>query len=248
MRQKLGETRTSVRDRHALVCPDSHERTTLPNWPGSEVIFVITPQTGARFTEFFVDLPAEAVGREPLIGIQRFLFVLSGKVSLSVDGKTHQLGVEGYAFLPADRAHEIRALEKSRIIVMEKRYIELADEGRPEPFVGRVGEVARSPMKGDDMIMLQKLLPAGNAFDCEVNIMDFAPGGSLPYVETHFMEHGLLLLNGGGVYRLDNSWYPVEAGDVIWMGPFAAQWFGALGRTNARYLIYKNWNRDPHVS
>lgn len=248
MRQKFGETRTSVRDRHALVCPDSHERTTLPNWPGSEVIFVITPQTGARFTEFFVDLPADAVGREPLIGIQRFFFVLSGKVSLLVDGKTHRLGVEGYAFLPADRPHEIRALEKSRVIVLEKRYIELADEGRPEPFVGRVGDVARSPMKGDDMIMLQKLLPAGNAFDCEVNIMDFAPGGSLPYVETHFMEHGLLLLNGGGVYRLDNSWYSVEAGDIIWMGPFAAQWFGALGRTNARYLIYKNWNRDPHVS
>ncbi|WP_315918279.1 (S)-ureidoglycine aminohydrolase [Mesorhizobium sp. SP-1A] len=248
MRQKLGETRTSIQQRHALICPDSHERTTLPNWPGSEVIFVITPQTGARFTEFFADLPAGAVGYEPLAGVQRFFFVLSGKVALSVDGKSHELGVESYAFLPADRPHQIRAIEASRIVVLEKRYIPLAGEKDPETVVGRVADVPRTPMKGDDMLMLQKLLPAGNAFDCEVNIMDFAPGGSLPYVETHFMEHGLLLLNGGGIYRLDNSWYSVEGGDVIWMGPFAAQWFGAIGRTNARYLIYKNWNRDPHVS
>jgi (S)-ureidoglycine aminohydrolase len=60
------------------------------------------------------------------------------------------------------------------------------------------------------------------------------------------MEHGLLFLNGGGIYRLGASWYPVEQGDVIWMGPFEPQWFGAIGKTNARYLIYKNWNRDPH--
>jgi (S)-ureidoglycine aminohydrolase len=64
-------------------------------------------------------------------------------------------------------------------------------------------------------------------------------------VETHFVEHGLLMLDGGGVYRLDDNWYPVAAGDVIWMGPYCPQWFGALGATPARYLIYKNWNRDP---
>jgi (S)-ureidoglycine aminohydrolase len=55
------------------------------------------------------------------------------------------------------------------------------------------------------------------------------------------MEHGLLMLDGGGVYRLDESWYSVSAGDVIWIGPFCPQWFGAIGRQNARYLIYKNW-------
>ena len=37
-------------------------------------------------------------------------------------------------------------------------------------------------------------------------------------VEIHVMEHGLLMLEGGGIYRLGDSWYPVEAGDFIWMG------------------------------
>ena len=248
MRQRLGETRSSVRERHALMSADSHERTTLPNWPGSEVIFVITPQLGARFTEYFVDLPERAAGHEPLPGIERFVFVLSGKVELAIDGATHTLDPEGYAFLPAGRAHTIHAAAKSRLVVLEKPYVALQGKGPTEPFVGSVGALTAAPMKGDDMLMLQKLLPADESYDCEVNIRNFSPGASLPYVETHFMEHGLLMLDGGGIYRLDTSWYSVEAGDVIWMGPFSAQWFGAIGRTNARYLIYKNWNRDPHVS
>lgn len=248
MRQHFGETRTSIKDRHALISADSHERTMLPNWPGCEVIFAITPQLGARFTEFFVEMPAGAAGHPPLSGVQRFLFVLSGKIELSVDGKTYELEEEAYAFLPADHQHRVNATKASRIIVLEKPYIDLADSERPWVVVAQVGDVPRSAMKGDDRLMLQKLLPAGSGFDCEVNIMDFAPGSSLPYVETHFMEHGLLFLNGGGVYRLDNSWYSVDKGDVIWMGPFSAQWFGAIGRSNARYLIYKNWNRDPHAS
>ena len=248
MRQKLGETRTSVRDRHALVCADSHERTTLPNWPGSELIFVITPQMGARFTEYFGDMPEGKVARSPLKGIQRFLFVLSGRVEISFDDEIHELSEEGYAFIPADSAHEIRAIVQSRLLVLEKSYVELVGQSGPQKCIGHAGDHEAVPMKGDDGLMLQKLLPADLGFDCEVNIMDFAPGASLPYVETHFMEHGLLFLNGGGIFRLDNSWYSVERGDIIWMGPFCAQWFGAIGRSNARYLIYKNWNRDPHAA
>ncbi len=49
-------------------------------------------------------------------------------------------------------------------------------------------------------------------------------------VEIHVMEHGLLMLEGGGIYRLGDRWYPVTAGDFIWMAPYCPQWFGALGR------------------
>jgi len=64
-------------------------------------------------------------------------------------------------------------------------------------------------------------------------------------VEIHVMEHGLLMLEGGGIYRLADCWYPVTAGDFIWMGPYCPQWFGALGKVPAKYLIYKDWNRGP---
>jgi (S)-ureidoglycine aminohydrolase len=29
------------------------------------------------------------------------------------------------------------------------------------------------------------------------------------------------------------------------MAPYCPQWFGALGKTPAKYLIYKDWNRHP---
>jgi (S)-ureidoglycine aminohydrolase len=57
------------------------------------------------------------------------------------------------------------------------------------------------------------------------------------------MEHGLLMLSGQGVYRLEDSWYPVAAGDVIWMAPYCPQWFVAMGKSPASYLYYKDVNR-----
>ncbi len=64
-------------------------------------------------------------------------------------------------------------------------------------------------------------------------------------VEIHVMEHGLMILEGGGIYRLGDHWYPVQEGDFIWMAQYCPQWFGALGKVPSKYLIYKDWNRHP---
>ena len=81
------------------------------------------------------------------------------------------------------------------------------------------------------------------SFDMAVNIFNYQPGAHLPFVETHIMEHGLLMLEGKGVYRLEDSWYPVAEGDCIWMAAYCPQWFVAMGKTRASYLYYKNVNR-----
>jgi (S)-ureidoglycine aminohydrolase len=83
------------------------------------------------------------------------------------------------------------------------------------------------------------------SFDFAVNSMVYQPGAALRMVEMHVMEHGLLMLEGGGIYRLGDSWYPVTSGDFIWMAPWCPQWFGAIGKLPAKYLIYKDWNRHP---
>ena len=92
---------------------------------------------------------------------------------------------------------------------------------------------------------LHVLLPDTPSFDLAVNVFRFRPGATLPMVEVHVMEHGLLMLEGQGVYRLGDDWYPVRAGDVIWMAPFCPQWFVAMGKEPAAYLYYKDVNRDP---
>ena len=64
-------------------------------------------------------------------------------------------------------------------------------------------------------------------------------------VEIHVMEHGLLMLEGGGIYRLGDSWYPVVCRRLHLDGAYCPQWFGALGKRPAKYLIYKDWRRHP---
>jgi (S)-ureidoglycine aminohydrolase len=209
------------------------------------LVFVITPQMGARFTQYFAEMSKGATGGAPLGGVERFLFVLEGQATLSIGADRHQLEEEGFALVPADTDHTVTADSETRLAVFERVYLPLEGYGAPDPVIGNVKAVPAAPLKGDDMLMLQKLIPAEAEYDCEFNIMDYSPGAALPYVETHYMEHGLLMLNGGGPYRLDDAWYSVEGGDVIWMGPYCAQWFCAVGRSNARYLIYKNWHRDP---
>jgi hypothetical protein len=43
------------------------------------------------------------------------------------------------------------------------------------------------------------------AFDFAVNTMTYQPGAALSMVEVHIMEHGLLMLEGGGIYRLGDA-------------------------------------------
>ncbi len=117
--------------------------------------------------------------------------------------------------------------------------------GLPAPVFGHEQDVAGQPFLGDPDAILRTLLPTGPAFDLAVNVFTFRPGATLPMVEVHVMEHGLLMLEGQGVYRLGVSWYPVREGDAIWMAPYCPQWFVAMGKQPARYLYYKDVNRDP---
>jgi (S)-ureidoglycine aminohydrolase len=192
---------------------------------------------GARFTQYTAEF-AEG-GRLAATSIQRFIYVLEGELAIS--GRS--LRARDYAYLPAACDLVIESLGESRAAVIEKPYQSLPGRSAPEFFSGREGLIEPKPLLGDAAIEVRCLLPDDPAFDCAVNTMTFQPGAALPMVEIHVMEHGLLMLAGGGIYRLGDCWYPVTAGDFIWMAPHCPQWFGALGNVPARYLIYKDWNR-----
>jgi len=239
--QNLGETRTSYQRDHALLTPDSFIRAPLPGMKDATAIVHAAPVTGAAFTQYTVEFGAR--GSLGVTAAQRFLYVLDGVVSVEIGGKKHRLEKDGYAFLPAGAAHRVVAAQPARAVVIEKEYRALRGIKAPKALIGDEREVAGKPLAGDDALEVRSLLPADPSFDMAVNTMTFAPGATLPMVECHVMEHGLLMLDGGGVYRLGERWYPVAAGDFIWMAPYCPQWFGALGKTPSRYLIYKDWNR-----
>jgi (S)-ureidoglycine aminohydrolase len=129
--------------------------------------------------------------------------------------------------------------------MIEKPYVPLAGVAVPGPLIGREELVTPAPLNGDPDLLVRALVPDDLGHDLAVNTMAYAPGAALGQVEVHVMEHGLLMLEGSMVYRLGDSWYPVTAGDAIWMGPHCPQWACAYGKGQARYLIYKDWSRDP---
>ena len=88
--------------------------------------------------------------------------------------------------------------------------------------------------------------PTDLRHDMHVNIVTLEPGAVIPFTETHVMEHGLYVLEGKAVYRLNRDWVEVEAGDFMWLRAFCPQACYAGGPGRFRYLLYKDVNR--HVS
>ncbi len=203
----------------------------------------VSPAIGAAFTQYTAEMESKGV-LGPTTE-QRFLYVLEGNVAVNRQEKRHKLSEGGYCYVPGGGRHEIVALAKSRVAVIEKAYESAEGISAAEFLLNRESSVTSEALMGDSALQVRPLLPEYPAFDFAVNMMTYEPGASLSRVESHVMEHGLLMLEGGGIYRLGNCWYPVSAGDFIWMAPFCPQWFGALGKTPAKYLIYKDCNRHP---
>jgi (S)-ureidoglycine aminohydrolase len=239
----LGQTRSSQQPNHLLLTADTFVRTILPGMKSCSAVVHAGPAMGAKFTQYTAEL--EAGGELGSTPAQRFVFVMDGGVTLDVGGKKHKLGAGGYAYLPEGLPHRVMAAKTSRAAVIEKPYQALGTVDPPQMIISSEEAVSSHPLGDDPDLQVKCLLPDEMKFDFAVNTMAYQPGAALSMVEMHVMEHGLIMLQGGGIYRLGDSWYPVTAGDFIWMGPWCPQWFGALGKVPAKYLIYKDWNRHP---
>jgi (S)-ureidoglycine aminohydrolase len=239
----LGHTRSANRRDHLLLTPDTFVRTPLPELTHGMAIVHVAPQAGAAFTQMTVELEVGGTLKDG--PTQRLLYVLEGELTLEEPSarKPHKMTAGSYAYLPTEHPHTFTAKKAARVVVIDKPYLPLAGEANPPLIVGREHDLDSTPLNGDNDLQVRALLPVSMAFDFACNTMTYAPGASLSQVEIHYMEHGLLMLEGGGVYRLGDSWYPVTAGDFIWMAPYCPQWFGAIGKRPAKYLIYKDANR-----
>ena len=241
--QHFGFTRTSVQRQHALLTPDSFIRAPFPGDSGGTRVVHINPTLGAGFTMLTLEAQKNASFAPALDGCSSLIYVLEGEFSLRIGKKKHSLKVGHYAFLPPTADYGVESKSGGRAVVFEKPYNIIVDTKIPDPIVGDTRALAKNPVLNDPRVLVQTLLPDQPSFDFAVNIMNFEPGAHLSLVETHVMEHGLLMLSGGGIYRLGDNWYPVQSDDVIYMAAFCPQWFGALGSTASSYLIYKDWNR-----
>lgn len=244
MTELFGSTRARIGARHALITPNNHVNSSVPGITGATAIVLINEAMGAKFAQTLVTFQKEGRAARSAGEVQTFGYFLSGGGTVTI-GRDKQKSAAGHFFYaPPGQAWSLTAPKAgTQVMLFQKKYVPLDGMALPKAIIGDSAKVKGMPFLGDPAANLQVLLPDDPAFDMAVNIFAYQPGGHLPFVEVHVMEHGLVMLGGQGVYRLEDSWYPVQAGDVIWMAPYCAQWFVAMGKKPASYLYYKDVNR-----
>ncbi|MGQ1837911.1 bifunctional allantoicase/(S)-ureidoglycine aminohydrolase [Kocuria turfanensis] len=224
----------------------------LPFWDGTRVWVLARPLSGfaETFSQYIVEVaPGGGSDRpETESGVEGVLFLMEGTLTLTVEGEEHELTPGGYAFLPPECEWTVRGTgdEPARFHWIRKAYEYVQGVEVPEPFVTSDQEVDPTPMPGTDgtWATTRFVDPDDVRHDMHVTIVTFEPGAVIPFAETHVMEHGLYVLEGKAVYRLNQDWVEVEAGDFMWLRAFCPQACYAGGPGRFRYLLYKDVNRQ----
>jgi (S)-ureidoglycine aminohydrolase len=242
-------TRTVVKRNHALVSTDGYVNSSIPGWKNCTVNVIINEAMGAKFSQIITTLNKDGELMGETKESEIFFYVVKGKCLARAGGGEKELSKGHYVYVPVETAYQFNGEEEgTQLLSFHKAYERLpGDYSSHPPVIFDKAAGGGDTYLGDPALRLQVLLPDKPAFDMAVNIFTYDPGGHLPFVETHVMEHGLLYLQGQGIYRLDNEWYPVRQGDSIWMAPYCPQWFTAMGKEPAVYIYYKNVNRFPTV-
>ncbi|MEM1237751.1 MAG: bifunctional allantoicase/(S)-ureidoglycine aminohydrolase [Pseudomonadota bacterium] len=227
----------------------------LPGWTGARAWVLARPLTGfaETFAEYVVELiPGGLSDRpEPDPGAEAVLFVLRGDLELQINDQSYRLRPGGYAYIAPGEDWRVmnRHDEKTNFIWVRKRYVPAPGIAPPVSFVTHDDDVVPTDMHGHGNIWTTTRFvdPGDMAHDMHVNIVTFEPGGIIPFAETHVMEHGIYILQGRGVYYLNEDWVEVEEGDFLWLRAFCPQACYAAGDRPFRYLLYKDVNRHPDL-
>lgn len=227
----------------------------LPGWDRTRAWIIARPMSG--FSETFsqyilhVEPGGGSDAPEPDAGAEGVLFVTGGDVVLTIDGLSHDLTAGGYAYLPAGARWTLRNRGQEPAVFhwVRKLYEPCPGLSAPEAFVTSEWDIAPTPMPDTRgaWATTRFVDPDDLRHDMHVNIVTFQPGGLIPFEETHVMEHGLYVLEGKAVYRLNRDWVEVEAGDFMWLRAYCPQACYAGGPGPFRYLLYKDVNRHVRL-
>jgi (S)-ureidoglycine aminohydrolase len=223
----------------------------LPHWEETRAWIIARPMTG--FAETFSQYIMEVGPRggsdkpEPDAEAEGALFVVEGEIALTIGGAKHVMGPGGFAYIPPASAWSLRNVTPAaaRFHWIRKRYQPAEGLSAPPALVTNEKKIAPTPMPDcDGCWATTRFVPLDDLrHDMHMTIVTFAPGGTIPFEETHVMEHGIYILEGKAVYRLNRDWVEVEAGDFIWLRAFCPQACYAGGPGPFRYLLYKDVNR-----
>jgi (S)-ureidoglycine aminohydrolase len=227
----------------------------LPGWTATKLWLIARPMSGfsETFSQYVMEVAPGGGSDAPdaEAGAEHVLFVTDGEITLTIDGQTHAMTSGGYAYIPAGARWTLRATgpTPARFHWIRKLYEPAPGIAAPSAFVTSDKALSPIPMPDTNGVWATTRFadPSDLSHDMHVNIVTFQPGGTIPFEETHVMEHGLYVLEGKAVYKLNTDWVEVEAGDFMWLRAYCPQACYAAGPGPFRYLLYKDVNRHAKL-
>ena len=227
----------------------------LPFWDETRLWVISRPLSGfsETFSQYIMEVQPGGGSDQPETDTdaEGVLFVVDGSIAISFNGKKYDLTEGGYAYLPAGLIWKLKnetdKVAKFHWIRKSYQYVDGLD--KPEPVVTNASDIEPTPMPDTDgkWTTTRFVDPADIRHDMHVTIVTLQPGAVIPFCETHVMEHGLYVLNGKAVYRLNQDWVEVEAGDYMLLRAFCPQACYAGGPDAFQYLLYKDVNRHMNL-
>jgi (S)-ureidoglycine aminohydrolase len=227
----------------------------LPHWDDTKAWIIARPLSG--FAETFAQYIMEvkpgggSVRPEPDARASAAIFVVEGEGTMTHDGQDHPLRTGSFAYLPAGAKWAFRndSAAPIRFHWVRKAFKVVDGLELPPAIFTHEDDCEMHAMPDTDgrWATTRFIDPSDVRYDMHLNIVTFQPGAIIPFMETHIMEHGLYVLEGKAVYRLNEDWVEVEAGDYMWLRAFCPQACYAGGPGRFRYLLYKDVNRHPDL-
>jgi (S)-ureidoglycine aminohydrolase len=226
----------------------------LPGWQDTRVWVLARPLSGfaETFSQYAVEVGPEGGSSqpEPDNDAQAVIFVASGTGQLTLGQDVYDLRPGSYAYIPSGAVWTLwnKGTEPLRFHWVRKKFKPANGVSVPDALVTHEHDVPPVPMPNcGDLWATQRFVdPLDISYDFHVNIVNFKPGGRIPFAETHVMEHGLYVLQGTADYLLNKDWVSVGPGDFLWLRAFCPQACIATGTEPFRYMLYKDVNR--HMS
>jgi (S)-ureidoglycine aminohydrolase len=251
---ELATDRTRFTSAYALLAKDTMRdivTSSLPFWADTRLWVLARPLSGfaETFSQYVVEVAPGGGSDRPETDpdAEAALFVVEGAAEVSIAGVVHSLDPGGFAYLPPGCAWTLHNRDNGPAVFhwIRKAYQRVEGLHSPEPVIADEGQIepVAMPDTGGAWTTTRFVDPADLRHDMHVTIVTLQPGASIPFAETHVMEHGLYVLQGKAVYLLNTDWVEVEAGDFMWLRAFCPQACVAAGPEPFRYLLYKDVNR-----
>lgn len=232
----------------AVIPKEGLVNNVVPGVEGCKVSIVASPKMGAGFVQYIIEAE-KGGGTTELFGteadIEAFLYIVEGEAKVTVADKKYPMKKGGYAFAPAGTGLGFQTTgDSAKILLYKQRFIPYKDK-KPYVVTGNIEDVPFRIYDEMSNVHIRDFLPTDDiAFDMNMHILSFEPGGCHPFVETHVQEHAAYILSGEGMYLMDDTWLGIKKEDFMWFGPYCPQCAYGVGTEPFAYIYSKDCNRD----